>query len=293
MSPACLCSSGFHLSAPPARLRGSRQRTLRPRAVLRRAAALEPSWSWAQGFVARALFQGGTDAADLAPIDRAVALGFAEYARYFVAVDPRVLAVGLLLVQVLYDDFRSLSELGAGSALLARYVAVRLPSFLASVLPLALLVSLLYTLGRLHRSSELTAMRAAARTEGRHGLALSLRHASHSSGTVAAGRAIPGSATVHEPLCPCSRATSSTARSIHSSPRLTAAIPRSRARSPASRSSSTDSAPEGTSSSGERRLSLGCTTLPSTSWARSRIAWAEMARRWCPSRCIEGFILNS
>ena len=42
--------------------------------------------------------------------------------------------VGLLLVQVLYDDFRALSELGAGSVLLARYVAVRLPSFLASVL---------------------------------------------------------------------------------------------------------------------------------------------------------------
>jgi lipopolysaccharide export system permease protein len=75
--------------------------------------------------------------------------------------------VGLLLVQVLYDDFRSLSELGAGAALLSRYVAVRLPSFLASVLPLALLVSLLYTLGRLHRSNELTAMRAAGVGFGR------------------------------------------------------------------------------------------------------------------------------
>lgn len=75
--------------------------------------------------------------------------------------------VGLLLVQVLYDDFRALSELGAGSTLLARYVAVRLPSFLASVLPLALLISLLYTLGRLHRSNELTALRAAGVGFGR------------------------------------------------------------------------------------------------------------------------------
>ena len=75
--------------------------------------------------------------------------------------------VGLLLVQVLYDDFRALSELGAGSVLLARYVAVRLPSFLASVLPLALLISLLYTLGRLHRSNELTALRAAGVGFGR------------------------------------------------------------------------------------------------------------------------------
>ena len=36
-----------------------------------------------------------------------------------------------------------------------------MPSFLSVVLPLALLVSLLYTLGRLHRANELTAMRAA------------------------------------------------------------------------------------------------------------------------------------
>lgn len=68
---------------------------------------------------------------------------------------------GLLLVQVLYDDFRQLSDLGARGPVLARYVAIRMPSFLTVVLPLSLLVSLLYTLGRLHRSHELTAMRAA------------------------------------------------------------------------------------------------------------------------------------
>jgi lipopolysaccharide export system permease protein len=38
---------------------------------------------------------------------------------------------------------------------------VTIPSFLTVVLPLALLVSLLYVLGKLHRSNELTAMRAA------------------------------------------------------------------------------------------------------------------------------------
>jgi lipopolysaccharide export system permease protein len=38
---------------------------------------------------------------------------------------------------------------------------VRIPGFLAVVLPLALLVSLLYALGRLHRANEITAMRAA------------------------------------------------------------------------------------------------------------------------------------
>ncbi len=68
---------------------------------------------------------------------------------------------GLLLVQVLYDDFRQLSDLGARAPVLARYVAVRMPSFLSVVLPLSLLVSLLYVLGKFHRANELTAMRAA------------------------------------------------------------------------------------------------------------------------------------
>lgn len=68
---------------------------------------------------------------------------------------------GLLLVQVLYDDFRDLRELGADAAILWEYIGVRIPGLLAVVLPLALLVSLLYALGRLHRANEITAMRAA------------------------------------------------------------------------------------------------------------------------------------
>jgi lipopolysaccharide export system permease protein len=68
---------------------------------------------------------------------------------------------GLLLVHVLYDDFRDLRDLGARGAVLARYLLVTMPSFLAIVLPLALLVSLLYVLGKLQRGNELTAMRAA------------------------------------------------------------------------------------------------------------------------------------
>jgi lipopolysaccharide export system permease protein len=68
---------------------------------------------------------------------------------------------GLLVVQVLYDDFRSLRELGARGSVLGRYLLVTTPSFLAVVLPVALLISLLYTLGKLHRANEFTAMRAA------------------------------------------------------------------------------------------------------------------------------------
>lgn len=74
---------------------------------------------------------------------------------------------GLLLVQVLYDDFRQLSDLGAQGPVLVRYVLVRMPSFFTVVLPLSLLVSLLYVLGKLHRANELTAMRVAGVGFGR------------------------------------------------------------------------------------------------------------------------------
>ena len=70
-------------------------------------------------------------------------------------------AIGLLLVQVLYDDFRNLREIGARGRDLWLYVVVTIPSFLALVLPLALLVSLMYVLGKLHRANEFTALRAA------------------------------------------------------------------------------------------------------------------------------------
>jgi lipopolysaccharide export system permease protein len=68
---------------------------------------------------------------------------------------------GLLLVQVLYDDFRQLRDFGVRGWAMWRYLGVTLPSFFAVVLPLALLVSLLYVLGKLHRANELTAMRVA------------------------------------------------------------------------------------------------------------------------------------
>jgi len=69
--------------------------------------------------------------------------------------------VGLLVVQVMYDDFKQLRELGARGFVFWRYLAITIPSFFSFVLPLALLVSLLYVLGKLHRANELTAMRAA------------------------------------------------------------------------------------------------------------------------------------
>ena len=69
--------------------------------------------------------------------------------------------LGLLLVQVLYDDFRTLRDVGGKGVDLIMYVMVTIPSYLALVLPLALLVSLMFVLGKLHRANELTALRAA------------------------------------------------------------------------------------------------------------------------------------
>jgi lipopolysaccharide export system permease protein len=70
-------------------------------------------------------------------------------------------ALGLLLMQQMYDDFGDLLDAGAGAVDIAMYYTVLMPSFLIVVLPLAVLVSLLYSLGQLHRHNEFTVMRAA------------------------------------------------------------------------------------------------------------------------------------
>lgn len=69
--------------------------------------------------------------------------------------------MGLLLMQALYDDFRDLLQVGASLREIVYYYTVLLPSYLSIVLPLSLLLSLLYVLGRLHRNNEITAIRAA------------------------------------------------------------------------------------------------------------------------------------
>ncbi|HEX2099519.1 MAG TPA: LptF/LptG family permease, partial [Candidatus Synoicihabitans sp.] len=69
--------------------------------------------------------------------------------------------IGLLLMQTVYDDLRDLIQVGADVVDIVFYFTVKLPSSLSVVLPLALLLSLLYALGRLHRNLEITALRAA------------------------------------------------------------------------------------------------------------------------------------
>jgi lipopolysaccharide export system permease protein len=72
-----------------------------------------------------------------------------------------VATCGLLFVQVAYDDFHNLREAGARGLDFWKYALVTVPSFLAIALPLALLVSVMFVLGKLRGANELTAMRAA------------------------------------------------------------------------------------------------------------------------------------
>jgi lipopolysaccharide export system permease protein len=72
-----------------------------------------------------------------------------------------VATIGMTLLQVMYDDFIRIRDLGARGLDVGMYFLVTIPSFLALVLPFALLISLMFTLGQLHRANEFTAMRAA------------------------------------------------------------------------------------------------------------------------------------
>ena len=68
---------------------------------------------------------------------------------------------GLLVVQICYSDLRDMLDAGTGPAEFARYILITLPQFSGVVLPLALLLSLLFTLTKLHQANEITAMRTA------------------------------------------------------------------------------------------------------------------------------------
>lgn len=68
---------------------------------------------------------------------------------------------GVLLLSALYDNFRDLVQLGVGAGDILLYYGTLMPSFLSIVLPLAMLLSLLFVLSKLHRNNELTAIRAA------------------------------------------------------------------------------------------------------------------------------------
>lgn len=78
-----------------------------------------------------------------------------------------VAVLGLTVLQICYDEMRTMLEAGAKVRDVLIYVGVTMPSFFAVILPITILVSLLFSLGKLHRANELTAMRAAGIGFGR------------------------------------------------------------------------------------------------------------------------------
>jgi lipopolysaccharide export system permease protein len=74
------------------------------------------------------------------------------------------LILGLLLMEDLYDNLEDLLDWGVSALSILEYYAVLLPSLTPTVLPVALLVSILFSLGNLHRHNELVAMRAAGQS---------------------------------------------------------------------------------------------------------------------------------
>jgi lipopolysaccharide export system permease protein len=68
--------------------------------------------------------------------------------------------LGVVLLFDLSDDLPDLIGFNASIKAICRYYLVLIPSFLPAVLPLSLMVSILFSLGTLHRNNEIIAMRA-------------------------------------------------------------------------------------------------------------------------------------
>lgn len=72
--------------------------------------------------------------------------------------------LGILVLERMYDELHGLLNDGATFGQIMGYYLAMIPGFLPVVLPLALFVSLLFTLGNLHKNNEIVAMRAAGMT---------------------------------------------------------------------------------------------------------------------------------
>ncbi|MEZ5275814.1 MAG: LptF/LptG family permease [Opitutaceae bacterium] len=68
---------------------------------------------------------------------------------------------GLLMLEDMFGGIRDLLRFGASIGQIGFYYLILAPSFLKMVLPISILISLLYSLGRLHRNNEFTALRSA------------------------------------------------------------------------------------------------------------------------------------
>ena len=68
--------------------------------------------------------------------------------------------IGILILQNMYDSLPDLLDANATAKEILFYYSMSLPTYLPAILPVAFLVSLLFSLGSLHRNNEIVAMRA-------------------------------------------------------------------------------------------------------------------------------------
>ncbi|MGJ8640986.1 MAG: LptF/LptG family permease [Opitutaceae bacterium] len=68
--------------------------------------------------------------------------------------------VGILILQNMYDTLPDLLGYDASVGQICFFYLLQLPAYLPAILPIAFLVSLLFSLGSLHRNNEIIAMRA-------------------------------------------------------------------------------------------------------------------------------------
>lgn len=92
-----------------------------------------------------------------------------------------LVTLGILLLEDMQDDVPDLRAYGAHAVDILRYYALLTPSFIPTIVPIALLVSVLFVLSQFHRNNEIIAMRASGmslfritRTLWAGGLVLSL-----------------------------------------------------------------------------------------------------------------------
>ncbi len=71
------------------------------------------------------------------------------------------LVVALLVLQEVYNDLPDFLEAKAPVAVVVRYFATLIPGYIPTLVPLGMLVAVIFTVGTFHRTSELTAIRAA------------------------------------------------------------------------------------------------------------------------------------
>lgn len=75
--------------------------------------------------------------------------------------------IAIWMIMDLTDNGRDFISAGAGFGMLGRYYLVQMPQMILLVLPITLLLSLLYSLGRMSRSNEIVSMLCAGKSMGR------------------------------------------------------------------------------------------------------------------------------